>query len=115
EIKNPLTPMKLTLQHMLRLQSEGKLDDPDKLRKPVQTLIQQVDVLSDIATSFSTFAKMPLPKNEVMDFRNVVREAVDLFQNDERGKVVFQDLSEDDLLTMGDPKLFGRVISNLII
>src|SRR5690606_23591908 len=45
EIKNPLTPMKLTLQHMIRLQAEGKLDDPERLRKPVQTLINQVYVL----------------------------------------------------------------------
>jgi two-component system, NtrC family, nitrogen regulation sensor histidine kinase NtrY len=61
EIKNPLTPMKLTLQHLLRLQAEGKLEDPQMLKKPVETLILQVDTLSDIATSFSTFAKMPLP------------------------------------------------------
>src|SRR5690606_33482125 len=115
EIKNPLTPMKLTLQHLLRLQSAGKLEDPRMLKKPVQTLINQVDILSDIATSFSTFAKMPLPKNELMDFRSVVVEAVELFQNHERGKVCFVDQSEGELMIMGDPKLFGRVISNLII
>lgn len=115
EIKNPLTPMKLTLQHLLRLQSAGKLEDPRMLKKPVETLINQVDILSDIATSFSTFAKMPLPKNELMDFRSVVIEAVELFQNHERGKVYFIDRSEGEMMIMGDPKLFGRVISNLII
>ncbi|MEX2593427.1 MAG: ATP-binding protein [Anditalea sp.] len=115
EIKNPLTPMKLTLQHMLRLQAEEKLDDPKMLKKPVQTLINQVDILSDIATSFSTFAKMPLPKNEIMDFRGVVVQAVELFQNNEQGKVQFINESEGKLLIMGDPKLFERVISNLII
>jgi len=115
EIKNPLTPMKLTLQHMLRLQAAGELDDPEMLKKPVQTLINQVDVLSDIATSFSTFAKMPLPKNDIMDFRLVVVEAVQLFQNHERAKVLFMDEIEGQLLIMGDSKLFGRVISNLII
>lgn len=115
EIKNPLTPMKLTLQHMLRLKSEGKLDDPEALKKPVQTLINQVDILSDIATSFSTFAKMPLPENNLMDFRSVVREAVELFLNSERAEVCYNDETESELLIMGDPKLFGRVISNLII
>lgn len=115
EIKNPLTPMKLTLQHMLRLQSEGKLDDPELLKKPVQTLINQVDVLSDIATSFSTFAKMPLPENDLMDFRLVVIQAVELFQNHERGKVSLRYETQGELMIMGDPKLFGRVISNLII
>ncbi len=115
EIKNPLTPMKLTLQHMLRLQAAGKLDDPKMLTKPLQTLINQVDVLSDIATSFSTFAKMPLPENDLMDFRSVVVEAVELFQNHERGAVILQDETQGELLIMGDPKLFGRVIANLII
>ena len=116
EIKNPLTPMKLTLQHLLRLQSEGKLDDVQKLKKPLETLIHQVDTLSDIATSFSTFAKMPLPKNEAMDFRKVVQDTLELFKNREKGTISFDDLSlSEKLMVMGDDHLFGRVISNLII
>ncbi|MGY6744734.1 MAG: ATP-binding protein [Cecembia sp.] len=116
EIKNPLTPMKLTLQHLLRLQSEGKLDDVQKLKKPIETLIHQVDTLSDIATSFSTFAKMPLPKNEVMDFRKVVQDTLELFKNREKGTISFEDLSQSEqLMVIGDDHLFGRVISNLII
>lgn len=115
EIKNPLTPMKLTLQHLLRLQAEGKLDDPERLKKPIQTLINQVDVLSDIATSFSTFAKMPLPENDPMDLRAVVVQAVELFRNHEKGIVNLEDKTSGDLTIMGDAKLFGRVISNLII
>lgn len=116
EIKNPLTPMKLTLQHLLRLQSEGKLDDPQKLKKPIETLIHQVDTLSDIATSFSTFAKMPLPKNEIMDFRKVVQDTLELFKNREKGTITFEDLSTSEKLeVVGDDQLFGRVISNLII
>ncbi|TVP50992.1 MAG: sensor histidine kinase [Mongoliibacter sp.] len=116
EIKNPLTPMKLTLQHLLRLQAAGKLDDPQMLKKPVETLITQVDTLSDIATSFSTFAKMPLPKNELMDFRNIVKSTIELFKNRERGTVTFEDYTDNIPLTVvGDDQLFGRVISNLII
>src|SRR5690606_9413774 len=108
-------PMKLTLQHMLRLQAEGKLEDPERLKKPVQTLINQVDVLSDIATSFSTFAKMPLPENDPMDFRAVVIQAVELFRNHEKAVVSLEDNTTGKLTIIGDTKLFGRVISNLII
>ncbi len=117
EIKNPLTPMKLTLQHLLRLQEAGRIDDPSKLKKPVETLIHQVDTLSDIATSFSTFAKMPLPKNESMDFRQVVIEAVELYSNREDICFSFHDCSPEvaPVTILGDSKLFGRVISNLII
>lgn len=116
EIKNPLTPMKLTLQHLLRLEQEGKLEDQQKLRKSLETLIHQVDALSGIASSFSTFAKMPLPKNELMNFKSVVIKVLDLFKNDKRIQLDFQDDSfADEITIMGDDKLFGRVISNLII
>jgi two-component system, NtrC family, nitrogen regulation sensor histidine kinase NtrY len=116
EIKNPLTPMKLTLQHLLRLGQEGKLEDQDKLKKSLETLIHQVDALSGIASSFSTFAKMPLPKNELMNFKLVLNKVLDLFFNDKRVRLEFQDDSYTDTIAiMGDDKLFGRVISNLII
>ncbi|MGM0945980.1 MAG: ATP-binding protein [Bacteroidota bacterium] len=116
EIKNPLTPMKLTLQHLLRLQEAGRLDDLQKLRTSLETLIHQVDALSGIASSFSTFAKMPLPKNERLNFKSLVIRVLDLFKNDERVQLHFKDDSfVEEIPIMGDDKLFGRVISNLII
>jgi two-component system, NtrC family, nitrogen regulation sensor histidine kinase NtrY len=117
EIKNPLTPMKLTLQHLLRLRQLDKLEKGTDLEKPILSIINQVDTLSDIATSFSTFAKMPLPKNEELDFRKVVTETVSIYCNREDAQINFEDLSQSDrpLQIMGDEKLFGRVISNLII
>ncbi|MEY2705731.1 MAG: hypothetical protein RL407_1793 [Bacteroidota bacterium] len=116
EIKNPLTPMKLTLQHLLRLQKEGQLEDDGKLKKSLETLIHQVDALSGIASSFSTFAKMPLPSNELINFKEVVTRALELFKPDKRLDLVFQDDSfSDQIPILGDDKLFGRVIANLII
>ncbi|MCS5491861.1 ATP-binding protein [Algoriphagus limi] len=116
EIKNPLTPMKLTLQHLLRLEQEGRLDNNTKLRESFETLIHQVDALSGIASSFSTFAKMPLPKNERMNFKAVLLKVIKLFMNDERVEMTFKDDSySDEIPIKGDDKLFGRVISNLII
>ncbi|EAZ80584.2 putative His Kinase A (phosphoacceptor) domain protein [Algoriphagus machipongonensis] len=116
EIKNPLTPMKLTLQHLLRLESAGLLQDQDKLRKSLETLIHQVDALSGIASSFSTFAKMPLPKNDLMNFKEVLSQVIELFKNDERLDLYFKDDSyTKDIPIFGDDKLFGRIISNLII
>lgn len=116
EIKNPLTPMKLTLQHLLRLQSAGQLDDHERLKKSLETLIHQVDALSGIASSFSTFAKMPLPKNDLMNFKEVLNQVIELFKNDERLDLTFKDDSyTDNIPIIGDDKLFGRVIANLII
>jgi nitrogen fixation/metabolism regulation signal transduction histidine kinase len=116
EIKNPLTPMKLTLQHLLRLENDGRLDDKNKLKKSLETLIHQVDALSGIASSFSTFAKMPLPRNEYINFKSVLAKVLDLFTNNQQIDLIFQDDSfTDDIPILGDDKLFGRVISNLII
>jgi two-component system, NtrC family, nitrogen regulation sensor histidine kinase NtrY len=76
----------------------------------------QVDTLSDIATSFSTFAKMPMPQSEPVDFKFIVHEAVELFKNNERAEVVFKDETKDKIIPIiGDDKLFGRIVSNLII
>lgn len=117
EIKNPLTPMKLTLQHLLRLQGENKLNHAGALEKPILSIIHQVDTLSDIASSFSTFAKMPLPQNKELDFREVVLEAVSLYCNRQDAVIEFEDGIPGGSSTkiMGDEKLYGRVISNLII
>ncbi len=116
EIKNPLTPMKLTLQHLLRLENDGRLDDADKLKKSLETLIHQVDALSGIASSFSTFAKMPLPKNEYMNFKSVLNKVLELFKNNQQVDLIVQDDSfTENIPIIGDDKLFGRVISNLII
>ncbi|RAI90211.1 sensor histidine kinase [Algoriphagus yeomjeoni] len=116
EIKNPLTPMKLTLQHLIRLQDAGRLDDAEKLKRSLETLIHQVDALSGIASSFSTFAKMPLPNNELMNFKAVLNKVLELFSGDQQVDLIFQDDSfTDEIPILGDDKLFGRVISNLII
>ncbi|TXE12464.1 sensor histidine kinase [Algoriphagus aquimarinus] len=116
EIKNPLTPMKLTLQHLIRLQDAGRLDDAEKLKRSLETLIHQVDALSGIASSFSTFAKMPLPNNELMNFKSVLNQVLELFSGDQQVELIFQDDSfTQHIPIMGDDKLFGRVISNLVI
>ena len=61
EIKNPLTPMKLNVQHLQRTIEEGK-DDPEMVNRISATLIEQIDSLSAIAREFSDFAKCPGPK-----------------------------------------------------
>jgi two-component system, NtrC family, nitrogen regulation sensor histidine kinase NtrY len=116
EIKNPLTPMKLTLQHLLRLQAAGKIENPEMLKRPIETLIQQVDTLSDIATSFSSFAKMPIPLNEEIDLKSLVRGICELFKNNKLETLNFIDSTDaDKIMIMADAKLLGRIISNLII
>ncbi len=108
EIKNPLTPMKLTLQQMQRVMGKD-----DKAAKTVANLLHQVDTLSDIATSFSTFAKMPVPQHDRFDISKELRKSVLLFQN-ENGRIEAE-IEEGEFFVDGDAKLIGRIFNNLLI
>ena len=112
EIKNPLTPMKLTLQHLKRTLTQGNIND--KAEKPLNTLLQQIDTLSDIATSFSSFAKMPVPKNKRFEISSVLRKTMQLHDNNQLHKII-PDIEAGNHFVMGDAQLMGRIFSNLII
>ncbi|MBL3655426.1 sensor histidine kinase [Fulvivirga sediminis] len=112
EIKNPLTPMKLTLQHLSR-RLEGTLQQ-DAFEKPLKSLLVQVDTLNDIASSFSSFAKMPIPENEIYELAKVVKQTVDLLGNTENTTISLE-MPSQEVYTRGDEQLMGRIISNIII
>ncbi|NMM50169.1 sensor histidine kinase [Marinigracilibium pacificum] len=108
EIKNPLTPMRLSLQHLQRLN-----DSDDKLKNLSESLIRQVDTLSDIATSFSAFAKMPIPESAIFNLTKVVRDSAEIFKRQEGAFKV--DIPDEEIIVKGDEKLIGRIINNLLI
>ena len=84
EIKNPLTPMKLALQH-LRQTYKDRVENFDEIFEEVsQMVIRQVDALSRIASEFSSFARMPNARLEKCSINDVLREAVYLFEQDSR-------------------------------
>jgi len=82
EIKNPLTPMRLTIQSFQR---KFDVNDPkiyDKINEFSKTLIQQIDTMSSIASAFSDFAKMPSQNRVELDVVDVVKYALDIFTED---------------------------------
>jgi len=113
EIKNPLTPMKLSLQH---LQFAIENDSPNKeklFRKVSATLIEQIDNLNRIASEFSTFAKMPEPENKVVSLNEVVASIHDLFR-ERKDMDIKLFVPIDDLRVFADKDHLLRVMSNLI-
>ncbi|MEL7001830.1 MAG: ATP-binding protein, partial [Bacteroidota bacterium] len=112
EIKNPLTPMKLTLQHLSR-KLLGTAEEED-FERPIGTLLHQVETLNDIATSFSSFAKMPMPEHERYEITSVVKKTVALYHSTENVDIML-DLPEGKMFTMGDEQLMGRIISNIML
>jgi len=110
EIKNPLTPMRLTVQSF-----ERKFDptDPDihtKMKEYSNTLIQQIDTMSSIASAFSTYAQMPAQQDETLNIIKITKLALDIFNED---YISFYS-EEKELFLKFDRTQLIRVITNLV-
>lgn len=113
EIKNPLTPMKLSLQH---LQYAIQRKDPnveEKIRKTTDLLINQIDSLSKMAEEFSAFAKMPEAQLETVVLSELLDNAVGLFEEEEDFTIQYRPIS-NKILVSADPHQLSRVFTNII-
>jgi len=113
EIKNPLTPMKLSIQHL----QFASRKNPEKLQELIgrtsSTLIEQIDNLSRIASEFSTFAKMPEAKNEKVNLNELVSSAHDLFRNRDDMDIELV-VPIDEIYVFADRNYLLRVLTNLM-
>lgn len=110
EIKNPLTPMRLTVQSFQRKFDITDPKLPSKLDDYSKTLIQQIDTMSAVASAFSNFASMPAQQNETLDVVDVVNLALDIFNED---YISFQAVSKE-IITKIDRTQLIRIITNLV-
>jgi len=113
EIKNPLTPMKLSVQYLLRSWNEKDPDWEDRLNRFSATLIQQIDTLSDIATAFSDFAKMPKSSNEKIELNETITHAIALYADYENLQINFKN-TDNRYYIYADQQQLLRVFNNLI-
>jgi signal transduction histidine kinase len=111
EIKNPLTPMKLTLQQLER-SINAESHTPEKTEKAVASLLTQVETLNEIASSFSSFAKMPEPVMHPLTLAPLLKRIVDLHAH--AGDLTFTSTVKDAWV-LADEQLLGRTLSNLIL
>lgn len=114
EIKNPLTPMKLSLQYLQKAISENRPNTEQLISKISQTLITQINILSDIATSFSSFTSMPEPKAELVDVAAALRKAADL-HNDPASARVIINIPDEQVMVLADESLLVRTFNNLLL
>lgn len=110
EIKNPLTPMRLSVQSFQRKFDPNDPEARQKIDEYSKTLIQQIDTMSSIASAFSNFAKMPAQKNEMLNVVEVVDLALDIFAED---YLSFK-CDKEEIIAKLDRTQLIRVITNLV-
>lgn len=115
EIKNPLTPMKLSIQYLQNSASreDGDIDLPKMIKRVSTTLIEQIDNLTNIATEFSSYAKMPQASNEVFVINDVLASVHDLFRKREDMDIQLQ-VPINDLVVFADKSQIIRVFNNIV-
>ena len=110
EIKNPLTPMRLTAQSF---EQRFDINDPNikqKVSEFSQSLIQQIDTMSSIASAFSNFAEMPKQKKEDLNVVEVVKLALDIFNE----PYISFHADEKQIMAKLDKTQLIRVVTNLV-
>lgn len=110
EIKNPLTPMRLTVQSFQRKFDASDPELKQKLNDYSKTLIQQIDTMSSVASAFSNFASMPAQQNETLNVVNIVEMALDIFNEE---CIVFES-EEKEIISKMDRTQLIRIITNLV-
>lgn len=113
EIKNPLTPMRLSIQHLQRSVAETDPSIKEKIKKVSDLLVTQIDLMSKMAEEFSSFAKMPMAVPANIDISLMLRDMVDLFSNSEDFDISLEGL-EKPAFILADKDQMKRVFTNLI-
>ncbi len=112
EIKNPLTPMKLQLQRLIRLKAKGDPAWQEKFDEVSKVLLDHIDILTDTANEFSTFAKLYTEEPSELDLSAMLQEEISMFDN--REEVSFEFLGLSSAPVMGPKPQLTRVFVNLI-
>lgn len=113
EIKNPLTPMKLSIQHLYRSWQDKAPDWESRLEKTTTSIIQQIDTLAAIASAFSDFAKFPAPLNTEVELVKLIKDTLALFAQQTELTISFKH-PNTPCYVFADEKQLSRVMVNLL-
>jgi len=113
EIKNPLTPMRLSIQHLQRAIQTNAPNVQELTKRVTQTILEQIDNLTHIASEFSNFAVMPKAVNEQLTLNDVLANVTSLFNEHENVELNLN-LPEQQLLVFADKNQLLRVFNNVI-
>lgn len=110
EIKNPLTPMRLTVQSFDHNFDQNDPDIQSKMHEFCASLIQQIDIMSEIASAFSNFAQMPSENKEKLNIVEEVKKSLDIFHE----PFITYLPEKDEIITKIDKIQLTRIVTNLV-
>lgn len=114
EIKNPLTPMKLSIQHLQRAWEDKAENWDEVFERTTHTLVEQIDNLSKIASEFSNFAQMPRANHEKVDVIQKMKNVISLFAPDDDAEITYDTSGLEKAWVYMDKEQLSRVFINLI-
>jgi two-component system nitrogen regulation sensor histidine kinase NtrY len=114
EIKNPLTPIRLSAERIVRRLRAGGPDLPETIERGTRVIVDEVGVLKSLVDEFSRFARLPEMKPEPVDLAGLAASAVRLFEGVRDGIVVRVDSRLSRERVQLDPEQIKRVLINLI-
>jgi signal transduction histidine kinase len=112
EIKNPLTPMKLSVQHLVRSFDPNDDRAQEKINRVCQSLVEQIDALTKIANEFSNFAKMQKAEFNSIDIVSLITNSAELFREGNQIDILLN--GPEQCIINGDKDQLLRVFNNLI-
>ena len=112
EIKNPLTPIKLQIQRIIRLKNRGDADWGEKFAQMAPVILDSIDGLTDTANEFSTFAKLYSETPVSIDLDRLAADQVALF--DEKDNITIQYIGLQGAMVEGPKPQLTRVFVNLL-
>jgi len=120
ELKNPLFPLQITVENLLRARERNPQEFEEVFRESTATLLAELANMRTIIGRFSDFAKMPAPQLQAVKLNDLVRGAVRIFEAQlnapgKRPVDVKLELAENVTTIEGDPDLLHRAVQNLIL
>ncbi|KFF10743.1 histidine kinase [Chryseobacterium soli] len=110
EVKNPLTPMKLTIQNFERKFDPEDPNVRERVKQMSKTMVDQIDLIATVASAFSEFAKLPEKNNEVINLNTEVEDILRVFNDDS----IFMHSNKSNIMINMDRIYLSRIITNLV-
>jgi len=116
ELKNPLFPLQLTVENLIRARQQSPQESEETFRESASTLLAEIANLKSIVSRFSEFSKMPQPQFQRVQLNELVRDGLRIFQPQLTAASIQLELKLTPLLETiaADPELLHRAFSNLI-